>query len=212
MVLSPPEEKKEVLGEVAYSYIKKDILEANVRSTEIFYKLFKVLASQVGGLVNSSELASTLGVSKTSVDNYLWLMQKSFHLALLKPFFKNIRKELTKMPKVYFLDLGLRNFFSANFQPFLARGDKGPLLENAVFRQFLEKYDIEEIKFWRTTQGKEIDFVVGNRAVEVKTQPSKIKVNRYQQFLKTYSSIRLDFVSLEGEKEKAFSFFQPWEI
>lgn len=215
VVLTPIGEKEEILREVAFSYIKKDILEANIRSTETFYRLFKVLASQVGGLVNSSELASTLGVSKTAVDNYLWLMQKSFHLVFLKPFFKNIRKELTKMPKVYFLDLGLRNFFCGNFQPFLLREDKGPLLENAVFRQLLENYDFEEIKFWRTTQGKEVDFIVkGCQAYEVKSQLPKIKKKNYQQFLESYPQIKLSFVVWEFPPliRFPFPFLEPWKI
>jgi len=114
-VLAPIEEKTDILREIAYSYIKKDIYEANVRQDEIFYKLLKILASQIGNLVNASELALTLGVSKTTIDNYLYIMRKSFHLHLVSPFYKNMRKELTKMPKVYFADLGLRNFFSDNF-------------------------------------------------------------------------------------------------
>ena len=163
VVLASLEEKEEILRELAYSYIKKDIYEANIRQDEVFYKLFSLLASQIGNLVNSSELATTLGISKTAVDNYLYVMQKSFHLRLVPPFSKNLRKELTKMPKVYFFDLGLRNFFVKNFKAYLEREDKGPLLENALFRQLIETYDLEEIRFWRTTQKQEVDFVVGEQ-------------------------------------------------
>jgi len=159
VVLAPLQEKEDLLREIAFSYIKKDIYEANIRQEEMFYKLFKILASQIGNLVNSSELAALLGISKTAIDNYLYVMQKSFHLCLLRPFFKNVRKELSKMPKVYFYDLGLRNFFVRNFNSFAVREDKGPLLENAVFRQLREKYDEESLKFWRTIQKNEIDFI-----------------------------------------------------
>ena len=160
VVLSPVNEKEEILRDIAYSYIKKDIHEANIKQDEIFYKLFKTLASQIGGLINASEIANTLDVSKTSIDNYLYIMQKSFHINLIKPFFKNIRKELTKMPKIYFSDSGLRNFFVSNFKSLELREDKGGLLENAVFRQLIEKHPKNEIKFWRTTSQNEIDFIV----------------------------------------------------
>lgn len=202
VVLSPLKEKEEVLRDIAYSYIKKDIFEANIRQDEVFYKLFKILASQIGNLVNSSELASTLGISKTAIDNYLYVMQKSFHIHLINPFFKNLRKELTKMPKLYFFDLGLRNFFVKNFKPFNEREDKGPLLENALFRQLIEKYDFEEIRFWRTIQKNEVDFVIDEKlAFEVKVQPKKFKQGKYKTFLENYPKIDFSIVSF-NVKEK----------
>jgi len=201
------EEKEEILRDIAYSYIKKDIFESNIRQDEVFYKLFKILASQVGNLVNTSELSLTLGVSKTAVDNYLYVMQKSFHIGLVKPFFKNIRKELIKMPKIYFLDLGLRNFLRKDFKLYQTREDKGQLLENAVFRQFLEKYNIEEIKFWRTIQKKEVDFVINkNMAFEVKVQPERVKIKKYQTFLEHYPKIKFSFVSFNSRKKSIDSF------
>jgi len=215
VVLAPLAEKEEVLRDIAYSYIKKDVFEANIRQDEVFYKLLKILASQTGSLVNSSELSSTLGVSKTAIDNYLYVMQKSFHLRLIKPFFTNVRKELTKMPKVFFLDLGLRNFFLKDFRSYEARADKGPLLENASFRQFLENYDFEEIKFWRTTSGREVDFVIGEKkAFEVKAQMEKFAKKKYQSFLENYPQKELAVVSL-GSKETSIAsckVFEVWEL
>lgn len=218
VVLSNQEEKIDVLRDIAYSYIKKDIFEAGIRQEEIFYKLFKLLANQVGNLVNSSELANTLDVSKTAIDNYLYLMQKSFHIALIKPFFKNIRKELTKMPKVFFIDLGLRNFFKNDFRFLKDRDDFGQLLENAIFRQLIEKYNKEEIKYWRTIQQREIDFIVGeNLAFESKVQIKGVKIKDYQQFLDFYPQFKLSFISLffdkfQPKKIDSFSVLFPWEI
>lgn len=209
VVLAPAAEKEEVLRDLAYSYVKKDIFEAKVRQEEAFYRLLKILAAQIGNLVNASELAATLGVSKSAVDNYLAIAQRSFHLALVRPFFRNIRKELTKMPKVYFYDLGLRNFFKREFRPFMERDDKGPLLENAVFRALLEKYDAEEIKFWRTADQKEVDFVIGeNLALEVKLQGKKIRKRSYRQFMTQYPKIPLNYVSLG----QASTTILPWNV
>lgn len=199
VVLASLEDKKDALKEIAYSYIKKDIYEANIKQDELFYKFFKILAAQTGDLVNASELANTLNLSKTAVDNYLYVMQKSFHTALIRPFFRNIRKEITKMPKVYFYDSGLRNFFVNDFNQFEARSDKGQLLENAVFRQFLEKYDASEIKFWRTIDQKEIDFITGDSAYEVKINSDKIKDKKYKPFLENYPDKKLAFVSIDSK-------------
>lgn len=215
VVLSPDEEKKEILKEIAYSYIKKDIYESGIRQEEVFYKLFKILASQAGGLVNASELAFTLDVSKTSIDNYLYVMRKSFHICFVNPFFKNMRKELTKMPKVYFYDLGLRNFFSGGFQSFEQRNDKGAMLESAVFRQLIEKYDIDEIKFWRTIQQNEVDFILnGKKALEVKVNPKMFKKSGYKIFIENYPNIDLSIASLNTKDEilNNFKIFEAWQI
>ena len=215
VVLAPIGEKEDILREIAYSYIKKDIYEANIKQDEVFYKLFKILANQIGGLVNSSELADTLGVSKTAVDNYLYVMRKSFHLVLMKPFFKNIRKEITKMPKVFFLDLGLRNFFAGNFKPFETREDKGQLLENATFRQLIGKYDIEEIKFWRTINKNEIDFIVGgNLALEAKIEVRKFKDKNFRIFSENYPNINLMIVSIDKKEDflENYKIIDAWEI
>lgn len=215
VALASQEEKIEILRDIAYSYVKKDIFESRVQQEDVFYRLFKILAAQSGGLVNASELSATLGVSKSSVDHYLHVMQKSFHVKLIKPFFRNIRKELTKMPKVYFCDLGLRNFFADNFNAFEMRDDKGALLENAVFRQLIEKYDTSEIKYWRTIQKNEIDFILKDKeAIEVKTQSERFKEISYKVFRERYKDINLSIVSLNAEQDMLgqYKVFNVWEI
>lgn len=215
VVLSPLAEKSDVLRDIVYSYIKKDIFEANIRQEDIFYKLFKILSVQIGGLVNASELANTLGVSKSSIDNYLYVMQKSFHIKLISPFYKNIRKELTKTPKIYFLDLGLRNFLVDNFSPYDLREDKGALLENAVFRQLISKYDLSDIKFWRTIQKNEVDFVIKEKeAIEVKTQPSQFKEKNYKIFMENYKNFDFKIVALGAKVETAVArkIIEVWKI
>ena len=78
----------------------------------------RVLASQVGNMINTSELSSTLGISRSAIEDYLALMQRSFHIRRISPFRKNIRKEIIKMPKIYFIDIGLRNFLVRDFNQF----------------------------------------------------------------------------------------------
>lgn len=213
--LAETPQKKAVLEDIVYSYIKKDVLEAGVKQDEVFFRLLKILASQSGNLVNSSELAGTLGVSKTAVDNYLYVMQKSFHISLVKPFFKNVRKELTKMPKVYFLDLGLRNFLTGNTDSYAVRNDKGPLLENAAYRQLVETKGFDRIKFWRTAGGNEVDFIVdGKRGFEVKAEADKFRQKKYKMFLEEYPQIDISIVSLGVAKKKigVRRVFEVWEI
>lgn len=215
VVLSQTEEKENILKELAYSYIKKDVYEAGIRKEESFFKLIKILADQVGNLVNTSELANTLNISKTAVDNYLETMQKSFHIALISPFSKNIRKEISKMPKVFFYDNGLRNFLVGNFESFETRTDKGQILENSTFRQFLEKYDKDKIKFWRTSNQNEVDFVIDSKkAFEVKTNTNQFKKTKYKEFLNNYPDTEFSLVSLDKKDKTKDGFVvkNVWEI
>lgn len=207
------EEKIENLREIAYSYIKKDIYEYGLRQDETFYKLFKILSFQVGGMTNSSEIANTLDVSKTVINNYLLVMQKSFHIALARPFFSNIRKEITKMPKIYFIDNGLRNFFINDFGGYIERADNGQVLENGAFREFFNVYSGEDIKFWRTTDGKEVDFIIKEKqAFEVKSKVNNIKEGNFKTFFDNYN-INPKIISLEEKKIiNGHEVVKPWEI
>jgi predicted AAA+ superfamily ATPase len=203
VVLAPRENKEELLREIAFSYIKKDIYEAGIKQEEIFYKLFRILASQTGGLFNALELANTLGVSKTAIDNYLYVMRKSFHIAFLNPFFRNMRKELTKMPKTYFYDLGLRNFFANNLKQFEERDDKGALLENAAFRQLRELFEKDQLKFWRTTQKNEVDFIANKKnAFEVKVNSANFKRSKYKIFFELYPDFDLSIISIDKKNNQ----------
>lgn len=203
------QEKRSLLEEIATSYIKKDILEADIKEGEKYYDLFKILSAQIGGQINTNELAGTLNLSRPTVSHYLYVMQKSFHFTLVRPFSRNQRKEISKMPKGYFYDTGLRNYFINNFNSMATRQDPGQVLENFVFKQFADKLHLDDIKYWRTVAGDEIDFVVKEEAAfEVKYQSSGFARNKYDAFIKQHKSIPLHLISYivaEEDKKKAWS-------
>jgi len=110
VVLSESTDRKRMLlAELSQSFLRRDILESNVREEEKFYILIRMLAAQTGGILNGNQLSNSLQLSVTAVENYIQILRKTFHIHLVRPFFSNLKKELTKMPKVYFNDLGMRN-------------------------------------------------------------------------------------------------------
>ena len=158
------------------------------------------MAGQIGNLLNTNELAQTLQLSNPTVENYLYILQKCFHISLVKPFYNNLRKELTKMPKVYFNDIGLRNAMLENFGKFDLKTDKGAILENLVFRRLSEKYTSNQLKFWRTTEGNEVDFIIeesqeARKAIEVKYSETEVKPKKYNIFQQTYPEIDFKFLT-----------------
>ncbi|HOF19656.1 MAG TPA: ATP-binding protein [Bacteroidales bacterium] len=102
-------EKVLLLKELKNAFLKKDIDEAGIANHEKFYLLLVLLSGKTGNLVNKNELANTIGVDNKTIDKYIYVLQNCFHIGLVKPFYANHRKELTKMPKVFFKDSGMRN-------------------------------------------------------------------------------------------------------
>ena len=209
VILEPDvEEKKLLLNEIKDSFVKRDLLESGVKNETAFYFLFRILADQTGNLLNVSELSTTLKIKQETVENYLFILRKCFHIALVKPFFRNLRKELTKMPKVYLLDTGLRNCLLNNFAPLSFRSEKGVLWENAYFRMLLNAYPQDEIFYWRTSAGNEVDFVLPNiqnpYAVEVKYDQSAIRESKYRLFVSNYPDIPLRYAYLNPFAEEFF--------
>ena len=188
--------KVQLLKEIFYSYIEKDIKAfLKIENEKAFINLVKILASQTGNLVNKDELSNTLGIHKNTLDNYLFYLEQTFILDFVRPFYKNPRKELLKNPKVYFNDLGMRNFAIASFGDFEFRTDKGSLFENFFYLCLKEKLvPMTPIHFWRTKAGAEVDFIVLQGLMpipfEVKaTNFNEPKINKsLRSFLQSYKS------------------------
>jgi hypothetical protein len=113
------------------------------------------------------------------------------------------------------MDMGLRNFFVSSFESFKTRKDNGQLLENACFRQLLDSNIYENIKFWRTVQGNEVDFIVNDKiAYEVKVDESQFKKNKYSVFMQIYNFIPMAIVTVDKKLDmvEGFSVYDVWEI
>lgn len=189
-------DKKEILKDLFTSYLRRDVLEAGIQHQDKFYNLMLVLANQTGSLLNVNELANTLKLSVTAVDNYIYVLRKCFHISLVRPFYSNIRKELTKMPKIYFNDTGFRNIIINQFSPIVGRMDRGLLSENYVFIRLAQLHGADAIKHWRTTDGNEVDFVIPETqargsAVEVKFDKSEFRLTKYRKFINLYPGFEL---------------------
>lgn len=156
------EEKKIVLQSIIKTYIDKDIInQLNVENVTGFNNLIKILAGQIGQLVNSHELSNTVNISINTLKKYLEILVGTYIIDLATPYFKNIRSEISKMPKVYVLDIGIRNYLLRSFDAGL--DGQGGTIENFVYNTLLAQYGKEYIHFYRTSGGAEIDFVIEDK-------------------------------------------------
>ena len=157
-------EKKEHLVQIRDSYLCKDILEfEKIKNNRKILDILRLIAFQIGSEVSLEEIGNSLNISKNTVEKYLDLLEKSFVLINLRGFSRNLRKEVTKMSRYYFYDLGIRNAIIENFNPLKNRNDIGALWENFIIMERIKKQSYCPIYsnnyFWRTYDQKEIDWI-----------------------------------------------------
>ena len=181
--ISNLEMKKEYLFNITQSYLYKDILTiSTVKNSNKLQQLLKLLSFQIGNQVSLTELGERLEMSKDTVSRYIDLLEKSFIVFRLKGFNRNLRKEITKMDKIYFWDLGVRNAVIGNLNYLKDRDDLGAIWENFLLIERIKKIKYNNpfvnYYFWRIYTGGEIDLIEENEskltAYEFKYSKNKV--------------------------------------
>jgi len=162
--LKSAQEKTKYLENLTNNYLYKDLLEfGDIRNSSKIHDLLKLLAFQIGSQVSISELSNALKINRTTVDRYIDLLEKSFIIFRLSGFSRNLRKEVTKMDKIFFYDTGIRNSIIGNLNLLNSRDDVGKLWENFLIVERMKKLSYEQKMFsqyfWRLSSGAEIDLI-----------------------------------------------------
>lgn len=197
--------KQEYLHNVTDAYLYKDILElSGIKNSRKIRDLLKLLAFQIGYQVSLAEVGNQLDMSKDTVARYIDLLEQSFVVFRLSGFSRNLRKEVRKMDKIYFYDLGIRNAIINNFNYLKDRSDNGMLWENFIICERIKKQFYNKIYgnnyFWKTHTGAELDFVEEREGklfgFEFKHNNKKPKAPK--TWLNTYPNSSFSFVNLEN--------------
>lgn len=175
------------------SVIFKDIIELDlIENKKIASDLLKLLAYQIGNIINYTELARMLNIDVRTVKRYIDIFEQSYIIFRLNPYSKNKRQELVKSPKIYFFDNGIRNSLINNFENIDLRNDRGALFENYIISEIYKANSYGEynlnMNYWRIKSGSEIDLVLSDNkkliACEIKYTKgsiSKAFTNRYPE-------------------------------
>lgn len=209
--------KESLLKQIINTYIKKDIKDlAQISDISKFNRLLRVLASQSGSLVNTMELANTCNIARQTLENYLTLLESTYIIKLITPFYQNVRSELTKMPKIYFEDLGIKHILEKGSFP---KTLEGADLETSIFLLFRKNFEAENIHFWQTTKKQEIDFIIETSqklsAYEVKTSArnkDRIILSRFKTYYPQAKTGLIGFDFIDKIKMRDINFIYPWEI
>lgn len=162
------------------TYLEKDVRDLlQVKDMMQFQNFIRLCAARTGSLFNVSELSNEVGVSSNTITSWLSVLQASYIIALLPPFFENTRKRLTKTPKLYFIDTGLAAYLLGIESSAQLSRDKmrGNLFENFVVMEALKnRYNQgkeSNLYFYRDSNGNEVDLIIKNRetlsGIEVKS-------------------------------------------
>ena len=149
------------------TYLDRDVRDLlQIKEMMQFHIFIKLCAGRIGSLFKASELANEIGVSPNTITSWLSVLQASYIVTLLPPYFENTSKRLTKMPKLYFLDTGLACYLLGIESPEQLSRDKmrGALFENFVVTEALkQRYNQgkeSNLYFYRDSNQNEIDLLL----------------------------------------------------
>jgi uncharacterized protein len=197
---------KEVLSNIASSYLYKDVLAlVGLKKPQLLEKILKALALQVGNEVSLNELATLVSADVKTVDSYIYLLEQVFVVYRLGTISSNERNEISTKKKIYFYDNGIRNALLGNFAPVANRQDVGALWENFLIterKKMLQYHGFYgRTYFWRNKQQAEIDYVeeIDGKiyAYEFKWNPlAKVKFSA--SFLEKYKPVETKVIHPEN--------------
>lgn len=180
---------QELYPSYIHTYMERDIRQLiNVGNLRNFQKFMKLCAGRIGQLLNITELATSCGISRKTAEEWIYVLEASYILYILKPYFNNYNKRITKSPKLYFYDtglacslLGIRSAKDLALSPF-----RGHLFESFIISDLLKQYyniGIEPpLYFWRDQNGRiEIDCLVdiGSKQIPIEIKAGQTAISHF---------------------------------
>ena len=164
------------------TYLERDVRQLiQLKDLHTFQSFLKLCAGRIGQLLNQNSLATELGVSGHTIKHWLSILEASYLIFRLPPFFANISKRLVKMPKLYFVDTGLAAYLLdiEDSTQLLRDPLRGNLFENLMVLEFV-KHRLNQgldphLYFYRDSQGREVDLIYksGNNLTPIEIKMSQ---------------------------------------
>ncbi|MBI2139490.1 ATP-binding protein [Candidatus Woesearchaeota archaeon] len=214
------EEKIAVLDSIFDLYVKKDLVDfMKIEKILHMKRLIELLAVNHGQKIKYEELAAATSLTYAEIKQYIELLEETYLIRAVRPFYTNKNKELVKIPKIYFIDPGVRNYFTKNFNPLSLRNDGGFLFEGLIISELLKR-GWGTLKFWQDKNKHEVDILLEKEGrlipLEVKFQ-TKIKGGELislHEFFKCYPQVKSACLINLGvqKKEKNIHYLLPYSL
>lgn len=208
------------------TYLEKDVRQLiNIKDISLFQRFLRICAHHVGQLVNLSRLANDCGVSYHTVESWLSVLEASYIIVRLQPWYKNFNKRLVKTPKLYFYDTGLASWLLGirDVEQIRFHAMRGALFENYIiseaFKSQFNQGETPEIWFWRDRSGHEVDLIIEYQgkysAVEIKSgstlSNSQFKALRYWQDMTKNNESSLLIYGGDATQQRSGIEVIPWK-
>ncbi len=215
-------EKREYLFNIYQTYISKDIKSfLKEESILSFNKMIEYMTINNTCQLNMNTLSRVSGVSVRQATKQFEVMQGTYVLGVLRPFYNNKNKEITKNPKTYFYDQGVANVITTDFRGKDKRNDGGAILEQFVYWEIIKSLDVRfSLKYWRTADKNEVDFILEKDKellpIEVKRNWDVSRVpNGIKAFFRYYPEIRKAVILTDCQQKEILYkgvviYFRPW--
>lgn len=196
------------------TYVERDVRQIrNIENLFLFEKLLTLCAGRVGQLVNYSSLAIEAGVDHKTIQSWLGILQASYILHFLPPFYKNFNKRIIKSPKLYFHDTGLASYLLriTSADQLFQHPARGALFENFIVNELLKQRfnagQRSNLYFWRDSSGHEIDVLIdeGRQLVPLEIKSGQTVTSDYFKNLDFWESMtgeKRGVVYYGGDKEQ----------
>ncbi len=188
------------------TFLERDIPQLGINiPAETLRRFWTMLAHVNGSVLNMSTLASSMGISVPTIKNYIDILEGTFVIRRLKPFFSNTKKRLIKTPKIYIRDSGLIHFLLGieSYNNLLGHPCLGNSYETFVISSLLETFPRYTPSFYRSSSGAEVDLILekGNKriAIEIKASPAPKVTKGFYEALKVIEPERVFIVAPVNE-------------
>ncbi len=185
------DQKIKYLREILDAYVIKDIRAIfSIVNIEKFNHLVRFAAVNSTALFSSNSAANETGLSRETVSHYMNVLEDTFVIKRIQPFYNNKATELKKAAKLFFVDNGIRNALVENFNLLEMRNDQGLLMENFVFGQLYKtRQETDGIYFWRTKNRQEVDFIIkkSDNLFPLEVKISSRKSRHIKKFMSLYN-------------------------
>jgi predicted AAA+ superfamily ATPase len=185
-------------GDYFETYIERDLRQLmNIKSLNLFQRFVTLCAGRTGQLLNLSNLANDTGISHSTAREWMTVLQASYIVYLLPPFYRNIKKRLVKSPKLYFYDVGLACWLLGieNISHVKNHPLRGQLFENiAVVEALKYRYNLgkrDNLNFFRDSAGNEIDLIynISHNLLPVEIKSGQTITSEYFKGLKIFKKV-----------------------
>ena len=208
------------------TYVERDVRKlVNIKDAALFRDFIKLCASRVGQILNQQNIANELGISNTTINQWLSILEASFVIVRLKPYFENLGKRIIKSPKLYFVDVGLAAYLNNidSVEQLQRDSLKGALIENLVVSELMKiRYNqgrSADFYFFRDNHQNEVDIIYkyGNELIPIEIKGNCTFNERFLKGLRYFNAldperVRTGYLLYQGDIEQKIKNFHLLNI